>query len=245
MSQSTKERELAEFVKKYNFIIPDRGLTAMKGMKLQWRDGIPDYKTADLFFFKGKSRNHAPGSLEMVVENLVKKWEMEITHLLKTEECSSMSADFKIRINDGKVLGAKEFMKNGSYNTLLQGVSIELYNSESHTFESSQVLFRSAFTEGFAWEVLEVFSGPPKVALTWRHWGRFSGEYKDRKGTGEMMEMYGFLIATVNEELQLTEIEVYFRPEGLLKVLDGKRSPSENLQGKALFGACCPLHQAT
>ena len=245
MSQSTKERELAEFVEKYNFIIPDRGLTAMKGMNLQWRDGIPDYKKADLLFFKYKSRNHAPGSLEMVVENLVKKWEMEFTHLLKPEECSTMSADFKMKVNGGKVVEAKELIKNGSYNPLLQGVSKELYNSESHTFESSQVLFRSAFTEGFAWEVLEVFSGPPKVALTWRHWGKLCGEYKGRKGTGEIVEMYGFVVATVNEELQLTEVEVYFRPEGLLKVLEGKRSPSENLQGKALFGACCPLHQAT
>ena len=70
MSQSTIEKELAEIVKNYNFTIPDRGLTTMKGMNLQWRDGIPDYKKADLFFFKGKSRNHAPGSLEMVVKIL-------------------------------------------------------------------------------------------------------------------------------------------------------------------------------
>ena len=166
-------------------------------------------------------------------------------HLLKPEECSTMYADFKIKVNDGKILGAKEYMKKGSYTPLLQGVSKELYNSENHTFESSKVLFCSAFTEGFAWEVLEVFSGPPKVALTWRHWGRFSGEYKGRKGNGEIIEMYGFVIATVNEELQLTSADVYFRPEGLLEVLEGKRSPSENFQGKALFGACCPLYKET
>ena len=83
------------------------------------------------------------------------------------------------------------------------------------------------------------------MALTWRHWGRFSGEYKGRKGNGEIMEMYGFVIATVNEELQLTSADVYFRPEGLLEVLEGKRSPSENFQGKALFSACCPLYKET
>ena len=243
MSQPTKEREFDEFVKKYNPIIPDRGLTDMKEMNLQWRYGIPDYKRVDLLFFKGKSRNHAPGSPEMVVENLVKKWEMEFTQLLKPEECSSMSADFKFKVNNGEVVGAKELLQNGSYKRLLQNVPKELYNSESHTLESAQELFHSTFTKGFAWEVLEVFSGPPRWALTWRHWGKFCGEYEGRKGTGEIVEMYGFLIATVNEEKQLTEVEVYFRPEGLLNVLEGKRSPSENFQGKALFGACCPLHK--
>ena len=27
----------------------------------------------------------------------------------------------------------------------------------------------------FPWELLEVFSGPPKVAFTWRHWGELLG----------------------------------------------------------------------
>jgi hypothetical protein len=35
---------------------------------------------ANYEFFTGKSQNHASGSLEEVVENLVKTWEMEASH---------------------------------------------------------------------------------------------------------------------------------------------------------------------
>lgn len=34
-----------------------------------------------------------------------------------------------------------------------------LYDSSAHTFKSSHDLFRSAFNEGFPWELMEVFSG--------------------------------------------------------------------------------------
>lgn len=29
----------------------------------------------------------------------------------------------------------------------------------------------------FAWEVLEVYSGPPRVAFRWRHWGSMKNDY--------------------------------------------------------------------
>ena len=29
----------------------------------------------------------------------------------------------------------------------------------------------------FAWEVLEVYSGPPTVAFKWRHWGKMMADY--------------------------------------------------------------------
>ena len=35
---------------------------------------------ANLAYIKGKSQNHKAGSLEEVVENLVKTWEMEASH---------------------------------------------------------------------------------------------------------------------------------------------------------------------
>ena len=55
-------------------------------------------------------------------------------------------------------------MEVGSYNALMQNQP--LYNSNKHTFESSHALFRSVFSEGFAWELLEVFSGKSKLQLT-------------------------------------------------------------------------------
>ena len=50
-----------------------------------WRFGAPpDYTVANYAFATGKTKAHAPGSLEMIVENLVKTWEMERSH--KSEE---------------------------------------------------------------------------------------------------------------------------------------------------------------
>jgi hypothetical protein len=53
-------------------------------------------------------------------------------------------------------------------------------------FEASHDLFRDSFLDGFAWELLKVLSGPPHVVFTWRHWGRFNGEYRGRKGMCSM-----------------------------------------------------------
>lgn len=243
MSSEPMAKQLQDLIKQNGFTLPDRGMDSL-GEEVEWRNGVPDYTTADLYFFRGKSRNHSAGSLEMVVENLVKKWEMEITHFVKPSDCTTMQIEeFKLKVNNGNELEAKDIMSEGSYNPLLKDVSKELYDSDNHTFESSQGLFRNAFVKGFGWELLQVFSGPPKVGFTWRHWGEFTGEYKGRKGDGRIIEMYGFSVATVNEDLKLTRVEVYFKPEGMLKCFEGQMSSSELFQGKALFGSCCPIHK--
>ena len=61
-------------------------------------------------------------------------------------------------------------------------------------------MFHGAFP-AFPWEVLEVYTGPPKVAFSWRHWGRFTGKYKDNKGNGELVEVFGWGVAEVNDKL--------------------------------------------
>ena len=73
-----------------------------------------------------------------------------------------------------------------------------LYDASKHSFESSHHVFQGAFPDGFPWEVLDVFSGPPKVAFTWRHWGTFTGSYEGQRGKGEVIELYGFTVATVD-----------------------------------------------
>eukprot|EP00435_Cladocopium_sp_Y103_P058088 s682_g20.t1 len=48
------------------------------GEGIEWRfGGKPDYALANLKYLQGKTKNHAAGSLELIVENLVKTWEME------------------------------------------------------------------------------------------------------------------------------------------------------------------------
>ena len=76
-------------------------------------------------------------------------------------------------------------------------------------FEASHSLFRDAFKSGFPWEVLKVLSGPPgPVIFTWRHWAHFNGVFQGRKGSGELIEMYGLCRVIVNNELKIQKLEV-------------------------------------
>lgn len=237
------DEQLEKIVHDYNFTIPDRKLDELDQAGVTWRSGKPDYHKADLLYFKGKSKNHPVGSLEMIVENLVKKWEMEFTHLVNLKDVTTIEIDqFKAQVNGTEEVSAETAINIGSYNWLLQTVSKELYDPDNFSFESSHKTFRSAFVDGFAWEVLKVFSGPPKVAFMWRHWGAFTGEYKGRKGNGEVIEMYGFTIANVTDDLKITKLEVYFDPEGFLQALEGKLPPSELQKGKFMLGPCCPIY---
>ena len=46
-----------------------------------WRfGGKPDYTLANYAYLTGKKAHHADGSLEKIVEDLVKTWEMERSH---------------------------------------------------------------------------------------------------------------------------------------------------------------------
>jgi len=193
MSQ-TLDQKLEKFVREYGFTRPDRG--DLDDPNKSWREGKPDYREADLLYFQGKSKNHKVGSLEIAVE---KKWEMEITHLPNTKDWTTVEVDkFCVQVNGGQEISGEEAAQVGSYNWILKSTSKDLYDAQAHTFESSHKLFRNTFVGGFAWEVLEVFSGPPKVAITRRHWGVFSGEYNGRKGQNEVLELYGFTIASVS-----------------------------------------------
>lgn len=103
-------------------------------------------------------------------------------------------------------------------------------------FEKSHDLFRDALVNGFPWEVLKVFSGPPNVVFTWRHWGEFTGEYRGRSGHGELVELYGMLRVTVNSDLKIQKIEAYFDGTSFLEAMEGKVDPNELCHGRALLG---------
>ena len=103
-------------------------------------------------------------------------------------------------------------------------------------FETSHDLFRNAFQKGFPWEVLRVFSGPPEVLLSWRHWGEFVGEYRGNEGRGETIEMYGLLRITLNEEMKIKLLEVFYDPDTFIEVMEGRRSPKELKDGVSILG---------
>lgn len=186
--------------------------------------------------------NHSAESLERLVENLVKTWEMEASHKAEFTQWTTVDHNnYSIRANNGKVFKKLDAVENGNYNCLLDGCSKDLYDNQKETFESSHELFRDSFPDGFPWELIKVFTGPPKVTFTWRHWAKFSGKYKDNIGNSELIEMYGFAQVIVNDNLKIQNIEVFFDGDKFLNVMEGNCSYKELSNGKSLVGSCCPF----
>ena len=50
-----------------------------------------------------------------------------------------------------------EVIDRGTYNMLMNDSPV--YDAASQTFDSSHNLFKGAFPEGFAWELLDLYSG--------------------------------------------------------------------------------------
>ena len=117
-----------------------------------WLYGKPDYSVVNLEYLKSRSKNHADGSLESIVENLVKTWEMESQHKKFTEWKTVNHEKFRVRANAGKEYDGDESVKVGSYNWLLDSCPKELYDNSKYGCEESQKMFNDAFDNGFAWE---------------------------------------------------------------------------------------------
>ena len=180
----------------------------------------------------------------MVVENLVKTWEMERSHKLDhTEHMSVDQENFRITSNGGKTFDNAEANAVGNYNVLLNACPADLYDAEHTTWEQSHDKFETAFA-AFPWEVLEVYSGPPKVGFSWRHWGQFTGSYDGNQGKGEMVEMYGFATATVNDKLQLQEVEIFYNAEEFINVLRGE-AKLEDVNANWQSTSGCPFAAAS
>lgn len=118
----------------------------------KWRfGGPPDYTLANLAFFKGRSKMHPEGSLELIVENLVKTWEMERSH--KPDHTQHQPVDqerFVISANGGKKFNSEEANAVGNYNVLLDSCPPEVWDSESTTWQQSHEVFHGAF-DAFPW----------------------------------------------------------------------------------------------
>jgi len=235
--------ELEQIKAKFGWKEPERSF--MDDPNIKWRFGDkPDYSLTNLKYLKERSKIHPDGSLEQVVENLVKTWEMERSH--KVEASSHQSVDvekFRISANGGKVFNNEEANQVGNYNVLLNACPADLWDSANITWEDSHDAFHNAFA-AFPWEVLDVYSGPPKVAFTWRHWGTFTGTYEDNQGKGELVEMYGFGTAVVNDKLQLQDVDIFYNAQDFINVLRGNTPVEEtNANWKSTGG--CPFVAAS
>ena len=65
-------------------------------------------------------------------------------------------------------------LKQGTYNAILP--SGEYYCPVRNDISLSHRTFKRMMPT-FAWEVVEVYSGPPRVAFRWRHWGWMKDDY--------------------------------------------------------------------
>jgi len=179
-----------------------------------WRAGKPNYAKVNKVYFAGRTTKHTEGSLEQVVTKLLNNWEVESHHVHDINEWKSMDiAVFKASLNGGCPCSAQSMADFGAYNLLLGDV------------DGSTVT--KAFPEGFAWEVLEIHSGPPNVSFKWRHFGVFCGQYTDpagseHAGTGKLISVFGTTIVTISPALQISSLEVYYDPWDLTRpLMDG------------------------
>ncbi|KAK7336043.1 hypothetical protein VNO80_28263 [Phaseolus coccineus] len=176
---------------------------------IQWRHGgPPTYDAVNKLFEQGRTKEWPEGSLEEIVQNAIKSWEMELSHKTRLQDFKTINPEkFKLFVND-----------------------LKPYKADEETFESSHEVFRSAFPRGFAWEVIKVYSGPPEIAFKFRHWGFFEGPYKEHAPTGKMVQFYGFGTVKVDDSLKVEEVEIYYDPAEMLGGLISGKHPNHPME---------------
>ena len=121
-----------------------------------------------------KSTNHEAESLLSLVQNLVKNWEVEASFKCDISDWRTIDQpNYTFAINGGPPQSAEYMLKVGTYNAI---IAPNYYSPEKSDFVSSHKTFKRMMPT-FAWEVLEVYSGPPIVAFRWRHWGTMKNDY--------------------------------------------------------------------
>lgn len=209
--------------------IQDRDFVLYSNPEIEWRYGKqPDYSKTNKTLRAQSKKKHAKGSLEDIVQNLVRTFEMEATYKLNPQQWYSIVPEvFRMKTNNGVEFTAQDIVENGTYNLFLD--ESDYYSSKSEDFESSANIFKKAFTTGFVWEVEEVFCGPPKVVFKWRHWGAHDGLFQEYAATDQLIEVYGITVADVNENLKLTRIEHIFDTSQFFKDLTSSgKCPMKN-----------------
>uniref|UniRef100_A0A2N9EE88 Pathogen-related protein n=1 Tax=Fagus sylvatica TaxID=28930 RepID=A0A2N9EE88_FAGSY len=218
---ATEEATLKTVGDKYRSFLYDEA-----DQKIEWRHGgPPTYDDVNKLFEEGRTKEWPKGSLEEIVQNAVKSWEMELSHKIHLKDFKTINPEkFKLIVNGREGLSGEETLRLGSYNALLKNSlpkEFQYYKADEESFESSHDVFRSAFPRGFAWEVISVYSGPPEIVFKFRHWGFSEGPFKGHAPTGEVAQFYGLATLKVDESLKVEEVEVYYDPAelfgGLLK----------------------------
>lgn len=124
----------------------------------------------------------------------------------------------KLSLTYGSVLPPR-----GTYSAVI--APNKYYGPSFLEFDESHKTFRDMMPN-FAWEVLEVYSGPPVVAFKWRHWGWMRGDYVGKNEDGEVvtikahnqiLDIQGVTVAKLNDKLQVTSLETWFDPQDMFE----------------------------
>ncbi len=216
--------------------VQDRDTVIAQSTDVEWRfQTPPDYSHSKAGLAKESTRNHQEDSLEAIVQNLVRTFELEVSFKTNPQQWLSVVKEkFRMSSNGGPEYTASDVSAAGTYNLFIGDT--EHYKAVDETFESSGKLFHTAFPKGFLWEVLEVFSAPPNVTFKWRHWGTFSGPYKDHAPTGETVEIVGMSVAQVTDDLKIIRVEHFFDNSLFLKALTAAKKPATGEQQKTFWG---------
>ncbi|EFR01629.1 hypothetical protein MGYG_04632 [Nannizzia gypsea CBS 118893] len=96
----------------------------------------------------------------------------------------------------------------------------KVYLNKDSDFAKSYKTFKRIMPT-FAWEVIEVYSGPPMVVFKWRHWGQIVNNYIGVNEKGDKVtvkahngpiDIKGIVIIKVNNKLQIQSIKVWQNP---------------------------------
>lgn len=162
--------------------------------------------------------------MEDRISNLLKNWDKELRHKRNPEQWVTLVRDNYFMVNNGERLSLAEIVEMGSYNMFLGRT--EFYSRDYINSSTADTTFQTAMPSGFAIEVLQVFSPPPKVTLSFRHWGIMNGALRCpmRNGTwlnvpphGRKVEFFGVSTLHLNEKYQILSVENSFRGDVLME----------------------------
>ncbi|KAF1358958.1 hypothetical protein EJ07DRAFT_179103 [Lizonia empirigonia] len=235
----------------------------LKVKEVKWRYGrAPDYSKTRKVFSETKQKSHEAGSLPELVQNLVKNWEVEASFKPVISDWRTIDHEkYSFAMNGSEPEGVEAMLKVGTYNAII--APNEYYSPDYSDFASSHETFKRMMPT-FAWEVLEVYSGPPTVSFRWRHWGVMKNGYVGINNKGEKVtaqahggaiDIQGVTVATVNYKVQLQSVRTWFdpmdmfrqiAPDGVVKkeTVDKSMSPADVVESTS-SGAATPTATTT
>jgi len=123
-----------------------------------WRHSkVPDYSKVNKLFFEERTKQHLEGSLEQIVQNVVKRWEIEQHNLSDYTQWQTMDIEkLKVYMNGKGGYSAKDLCTVGPYNAMLGDDHLG-YKATENDFLQAEDKFLKAMPRVYAWEVLQVF----------------------------------------------------------------------------------------